>query len=242
MGLKIVSNNTQFVGKLKIETPTPTYSGKKSSNASDSINPYTSTGPGSGGIGLTDTEIIAARAPVQTFVGLTWETLNSADSATFSITDDSTLNVTSIVNPTNLYGSGFLSSAVSGDFTFQVNFTYPYNGGLFSLMVANSSGSPLFTTGNGAFMIQTAGYSYDYNGFSRVAYPSYNTNTTALSSPTYMKLIRSSGQITGVGEHLSSGAFSYSNDVHFLITYGKITSIGNSSTPFSFNMTDCTLI
>lgn len=52
MGLKFTNTSFKLTGKVKIEIPTPTYSGKKSSNSTDSINPYTSTGPGISGAGI----------------------------------------------------------------------------------------------------------------------------------------------------------------------------------------------
>lgn len=62
MGLIFKGNPPTFNGDIKVEVPTSTYSGKKSSNATDSINPYTSQGPGEGGIGLTNDDIFIERS------------------------------------------------------------------------------------------------------------------------------------------------------------------------------------
>jgi len=64
MGLVFKGNPPSFSGDIKVEVPTSTYSGISSSNASDSINPYTSQGPGIGGIGQTITEIKNVRAGI----------------------------------------------------------------------------------------------------------------------------------------------------------------------------------
>lgn len=50
--------------RLTLEVPTPVYSGKKSSDANDSINPYTSIGPGDAGGGLTEAEIAISRGAI----------------------------------------------------------------------------------------------------------------------------------------------------------------------------------
>lgn len=57
--MSIIFKNSlpKITGDIKLEVATPTYSGLKSINLNDSINPYTNTGPGAGGVGLTETEI-----------------------------------------------------------------------------------------------------------------------------------------------------------------------------------------
>ena len=56
MGLIFSNNKFNINGHIKIDAPTPTYSGKKTSS-SDTINPYTAVGPGPSGGGLTETQI-----------------------------------------------------------------------------------------------------------------------------------------------------------------------------------------
>lgn len=64
MALIFNGNLPKISGNIKIEVPTPAYSGTASSNADDSINPYTGQGPGAGGAGQTITEIASDRAGV----------------------------------------------------------------------------------------------------------------------------------------------------------------------------------
>lgn len=63
MGLVFKGKAPIFNGGLQVEIPTPTYSGKKSNNTADSINPYTSQGPGDAGAGLTASQIDEIRIP-----------------------------------------------------------------------------------------------------------------------------------------------------------------------------------
>lgn len=57
MGLTTKSRFPTFQGPTQAVVPTPTFSGLATENAADSINPYTSQGPGEGGAGQTYNEI-----------------------------------------------------------------------------------------------------------------------------------------------------------------------------------------
>lgn len=53
MGLTTKSRFPNFQGPAQAQVPTPTFSGRLTDVAADSINPYTSQGPGAGGAGQT---------------------------------------------------------------------------------------------------------------------------------------------------------------------------------------------
>lgn len=89
MALVFNGNLPRISGNIKIEVPTPTYSGTSSSNVSDSINPYTGQGPGAGGSGQTISEISAERAGGDTTISLLLhadDEINTTDSSTFGHT------------------------------------------------------------------------------------------------------------------------------------------------------------
>lgn len=72
-----------FSGQVTAVVPTPTFSGLLTDNASDSINPYTSQGPGEGGAGQTyDDVYVSTEGGANTALLLNFEGTNGATSTT----------------------------------------------------------------------------------------------------------------------------------------------------------------
>lgn len=125
MSLSTKSHLPNFKGPTQAVVPTPTFSGRATDNAADSINPYTSAGPGAGGAGQSFTEIYypdsipsAPYSEVQALMNFNSGISDISQNA-FSVTNGGV-----VVDSDTPFGTG-----QSGLFTSDT-ITYPVNAGL----------------------------------------------------------------------------------------------------------------
>jgi hypothetical protein len=207
-----------------------------------SIKMKGSFGPITGAMNVGD-----AATSIPTLAGLAWETnlVSGATDGSFSIIDDSTLDLSATVNPVGVrYQSGMVSELITGDFNFSLDITFPNNGGFYTVSALNTSKDYLWTAHGEDYLIQTAAFAAYGGGavVQRRGYPSYAWNTSALAMPATMSVQRTGGSsMQGIGGNISSGILSYSDPIRLFIGYVQVTANGNSSTQSTITANNVTL-
>lgn len=144
MAIKTNTTWPTFGGQLLAKIPTPTFSGRLTDDASDSINPYTSSGPGEGGAGQTWTDVYGGGGYVDPYF----------DNVVLQLRMDEAAGSTTFVDSSSYSNTvSTVGSVTATDFTAPLSGNSAYmNSGYLSVSIG--AGDPL--------QLGTADYTIDF--------------------------------------------------------------------------------
>lgn len=228
--MSLITKNLETNGRIIAQVPTSSFSGRLTDVAADSINPYTSTGPGPGGTGLTYDEVNGDPDPDFSNVGLLLGMDGSNGSTTFVDSSNDNKSATVFGNAqlaTDIvkFGSAAGKFDGSGDYlTYAADADFGFASSDFTLEAWVYLGDPALS-GNYRILFATTSqrntyYGIRYHGGTNVVLTSYDgssvveqpTGTSpkvALSDWTHIAYSRESGTLRGYinGTQVMSGSF-----------------------------------